>query len=129
MVDRTQYLHLLEQNGDLAVRVIKLLSLEMGASLEDTDQFAFASARERIAGLLLELAERYGEESQGGTRISLELKREELAQMAAMTVETLVRLLQSFQVDQVIRLKGRQITILLPDRLARASRKIPPARR
>ncbi|MDX1411035.1 MAG: Crp/Fnr family transcriptional regulator [Nitrospirales bacterium] len=121
IVDRAQYLSLLKHNGDFAVKIIKLLSHEMGLSLNETDQFAFASARERVAGLLLELVDRYGEPVQNGVRISLQLKREELAQMAAMTVETVVRILNSFQSSQLILIKGRDITVLQPDRLARAA--------
>ena len=126
IVDRSQYLTLLSQNGDFAVRIIKLLSHEMGESLNETDQFAFASARERVAGLLLELVDRYGEPVQDGVRISLQLKREELAQMAAMTVETVVRILNSFQSTQLIHIKGRDITILQADRLARAAHRTIP---
>jgi len=122
VIDRHNYLSLLEQNGELAIKVIKLLSHEMGISLAETDHFAFASARERIAGLLLELADRYGEKTQEGSRIAIQLKREEIAQMAALTVETAVRILRSFQSDQLIRMNGREITILRSDRLARAAR-------
>jgi len=122
VIDRYNYLSLLEQHGELAIKVIKLLSHEMGISLAETDQFAFASARERIAGLLLELADRYGEKTQEGSRIAIQLKREEIAQMAALTVETAVRILRSFQSDQLIRMNGREITILRSDRLARAAR-------
>ncbi|GJL55457.1 MAG: Crp/Fnr family transcriptional regulator [Nitrospirales bacterium] len=124
IIDRTRYLALLEQNGELAVRVIRLLSRKMSASFNDTDQFAFASARERIAGLLLELVERYGEQTQDGTKISLHLKREELAQMAAVSVETAVRILQTLQSTHLIQINGREITVLDPDRLVRAARKI-----
>lgn len=122
MLDRERYLSLLEQNGELAVRLVKLLSHEMSLSFDETDQFAFASARERIASLLLELADRYGEQTAEGLRISLLLKREELAQMAALTVETAVRILSSLQSAQLIRIKGREITILQPERLAQAAR-------
>ena len=125
VVDRAKYLDFLEQNSELAVRVIKLLSHEMGLSLNETDQFAFASGRERIAGLLLELVEKYGEPTPDGSRISLKLKREELAQMAALTVETGVRILQSLQTSKLIRMNGREITILQSDRLARVARKTP----
>lgn len=124
MIDRAPYLKLLEQNGELAVRVLKLLSRKMSRSVDETDQFAFASARERIAGLLLELVERYGEPVQDGTKISLHLKREELAQMAAISVETVVRILQSLQSTHLIHMKGREITILNPDRLLRAASKM-----
>ena len=59
-------------------------------------------------------------------RISLLLKREELAQMAAMTIEKAVRILSSLQSAQLIRIKGREITILQPERLARAARQSSP---
>ena len=121
VVDRAQYLTLLKQNGEFAVKIIKLLSHEMGLSLNETYQFAFASARERIAGLLLELVERYGKQAQDGVRITIQLKREELAQMAATTVETAVRILNSLQSTHLIHIKGRDITVLQPERLARAA--------
>ncbi len=124
VVDRVRYLDLLSRKGDLAVKVIKLLSREMGGVLEEADQLAFASARERMAHLLLELSERYGENTAEGTCIAIKLKREELAQMAAITVETAVRMLHTFQNHELIHMDGRSITILNPERLAKAARRL-----
>ncbi len=115
----------LEKNGELAFKVIQLLSHEGSLSFDETDQFAFSLARERMAPLLLELADRYSETTTQGSRISLHLKREELAQMAAMTVETAVRLLHSLQADQIIKLDGHAITILRPEQLGRAAGQSP----
>jgi len=124
VVDRVRYLDLLARKGDLAVKVIKLLSGEMGGVLEEADQLAFASARERMAHLLLELSERYGEHTSEGTCIAIKLKREELAQMAAITVETAVRILHAFQAHDLIHMEGRNITILNAERLAKAARRL-----
>jgi len=96
----------------------------MGFSLNEADQLAFGSARERMAGLLLELAARYGEENSEGIRIAIQLKREELAQMVAITVETAVRLLQTFQSQQLIKMNGRDILLLDTERLGRAARRL-----
>lgn len=122
VVDRVRYLDLLARKGDLAVNVIKLLSREMGGVLEGADQLAFASARERLAHLLLELADRYGEKTSQGIRVAIKLKREELAQMAAITVETAVRTLHGFQDQDLIHMDGRTITILKPERLIKVAR-------
>ncbi len=122
VIDRDQYLALLSRRGGLAVNVIKLLSRQMRVTLEEVDRVAFLTARERLARLLLELAERYGEPRPNGCTIMLALKREELAQMAAMTLETTVRLLKSFQGSEIVHLKGREITILRPDHLQRIAR-------
>ncbi len=122
VIDRSGYLELLERNGELAVKVIKLLSRHMRGSLDEIDQFAFASCRERLAGLLLDLGGRYGQQTGDGCRITLQLKREELAEMAAMNVETSVRILKTFRTSGLIRLKGREITIVNPERLARIAK-------
>ncbi len=122
VIDRLRFLNLVEQDTRLAFRLLKLMSQERVASLSYEDQLAFSSARERMANLLMDLATRYGEANEEGSRISLQLKREELAQMAAITVETAVRLLQSFQHDQMIQLDGRHITILLPAKLAQVAK-------
>ncbi|RMH07640.1 MAG: Crp/Fnr family transcriptional regulator [Nitrospirae bacterium] len=128
ILDRVRYLSLLERYGHVAVKLLQLLSREMVAAFEEADQLAFASARERLVSLLLELAERYGEPVCDGVRIALQLKREELAQMAVLTVETTVRLLQALQADCLIRLRGREITILKPDRLtAQGVHQLPSA--
>lgn len=122
VIDRDQYLCLLARQGGLAVNVIKLLSRQMRVTLEEVDQLAFLSSRERLARLLLELAKRYGRQTPIGCTIMLSLKREELAQMAAMTLETTVRLLKSFQGSEIVRLTGREITILRPDQLQTIAR-------
>jgi len=124
LVDRLRYLDLLKRNSASAIRILQLLSREIGGSLREADQLAFASARERMARLLLELADRYGEQVSDGVRITIQLKREELAQMAAVTVETAVRLLQTFQSELLIRIKGRDIVLLEMDRLERASHRL-----
>ncbi len=127
VIDRDQYLALLSRRGGLAVNVIKLLSRQMRVTLEEVDQVAFLSARERLARLLLELARRYGEPRPNGCTIMLTLKREELAQMAALTLETTVRLLKSFQGSEIVQLKGREITILRPDQLQTIARSRVPS--
>ena len=94
-------------------------------ALDEMDQVAFASSRERLARLLLELGERYGDRFGDGCRITLRLKREELAEMAAMTVETSVRMLTAFQASGLIRTKGREITLIDVDRLASVAKESP----
>lgn len=127
VIDRVRFLALVEREGALGVKIIQLLSRAMGQSLDETDQLAFGTARERVAALLVDLAARYGEETKEGTQISLQLKREELAQMAAISLETAVRLLQSLHADRIISLQGRDITILQADRLACVAKQAGPS--
>lgn len=117
LLDRPGFLNMLKGNGELAVKLVHVLSKEMSRSTLAADRFAFAPAKERLAGLLLELQERFGEAVPDGTRLALNLKREDLAQMAAVTVETVVRLLHDLQAHGLIAIQGRDITILKSERL------------
>ena len=119
LLDRTRFLTFLKGDGELAVKLVQVLSKEMSHVMNVADRFAFTPARERLARLLLELKERFGEPVSNGTRIDLNLKREDLAQMAAVTVETVVRLLHDFQENQLITMQGREILILKSDRLSK----------
>lgn len=121
-IDRRAYLQLVRHNGELAVCLIQLLSSELGIRMDQRDLFAFRSGRERLAALLLELGARFGKKTGAGTLIGIELKREELADMAGIAVETAIRLLSAFRKDGLIGIDRRSITLLKPERLARIAR-------
>ncbi len=122
LLDRGTFLKFLEEHGELAVKLVQLLSKEMTAVVDAADQFAFTSARDRLAHLLLELSDRFGEPTPQGSRIMLKLKREDLAQMTAVTVETVVRLLHDFQESELISMHGRELTIVNGERLAKIAK-------
>ncbi len=91
LIEREPYLALARRDGELAVKLIRFLSHELGRNMEQVDTLAFKSARQRVAGVLADLGERFGRKTAGGLLIDLKLKREELAEMAGVTVETLIR--------------------------------------
>ncbi len=121
LLDRSSFLSFLKDHGDLAVKLVQMLSKEMTSAVNTADQFAFTPAKERLARLLIQLSDRFGEPLPEGTRIVLKLRREDLAQMAAVTVETVVRLLQDFQANGLISLNGRELTIVQGDRLSKVA--------
>ena len=83
-IDRQAYLELIRRNSELAIRLIQLLSSELGIRMDQRDLFAFRSRRERLATLLLELGDRFGQKAVKGTLIGINLKREELADMEGL---------------------------------------------
>lgn len=121
-IDRQAYLQLVRRNGELAVRLIQLLSSELGIRMDQRDLFAFRSGRERLAALLLDMGTRFGGKTAKGTLINLELKREELADMAGIAAETAIRQLSAFRKAGLISVERRTITLLKPDRLARIAK-------
>jgi CRP-like cAMP-binding protein len=90
--------------------------------MDQLDQFTFQTARERLAGLLLELGDRFGNKGADQIQVGVTLKREEIAEMAGITVETAIRLLSVFRNEEMLTIDGRTITLLKPDRLARIAR-------
>jgi CRP/FNR family transcriptional regulator len=123
LIERTSYLELLRRTPDLAIKLIQLLGHELGVNMDQLDQFTFKTARERLAGLLMDLGERFGKKADSTVSIGLRLKREELAEMAGITVETTIRLLSAFRDEGLIRLDGRTVTLANPERLARIGRR------
>ena len=122
VIDKERYLAVIHRNPQLAIKLIQLLSNEHGVNMDQLDQFTFKAARERLAGLLLELGDRFGKKSADRVQVGLTLKREEIAEMAGITVETAIRLLSVFRNEGLLTIDGRAITLLNPDRLARIAR-------
>jgi len=122
VLDKERYLAIIHRNPHLALKLIQLLSNELGVNMDQLDQFTFKTARERLAGLLLELGDRFGKKSADRVQVGLTLKREEVAEMAGITVETTIRLLSVFRDEGLLTIDGRAITLLKPDRLARIAR-------
>ena len=122
VIDKERYLAVIHRNPQLAIKLIQLLSNEHGVNMDQLDQFTFQAARERLAGLLLELSDRFGKKSADRVQVGLTLKREEIAEMVGITVETAIRLLSVFRNEGLLIIDGRAITLLNPDRLARIAR-------
>ncbi|WP_447972381.1 Crp/Fnr family transcriptional regulator [Nitrospira sp. Kam-Ns4a] len=122
IIDKTAYWTLVRRNSELAVKLIQLLAGELDADLDQLDQFTFKTARQRLASLLLDLAERFGRRVSDQVRIEITLKREELAELAGVTIETAIRLLNAFREEGLITVQGRQITINDAERLGRVAR-------
>ncbi len=122
VIDKARYLAVIHRNPQLAIKLIQLLSNEHGVNMDQLDQFTFKTARERLAGLLLELGDRFGRKSADRVQVGVTLKREEIAEMAGITVETAIRLLSVFRNEGLLTIDGRTITLLKPDRLTRIAR-------
>lgn len=73
----------------------------------------------RLAGKLLELAERHGRPVEGGVRIEATLTQRTLAGMVAASRENVNRALARFAAGGALRVEGSTITILRPEALRR----------
>ncbi|RJP32835.1 MAG: Crp/Fnr family transcriptional regulator [Actinobacteria bacterium] len=96
-ITRTEFFSFLRDNPDLALEIIT----ELGARLREAQNTIRALAMERvewrIARVLLMLSRKAGTVEVDGVSIDLPLTRQDIADMAATTVETTIRVLSNFK--------------------------------
>jgi len=69
-------------------------------------------AEERVAAFLLDLAERCRRRGYSSTQFALRMRREEIGSYLGLKLETVSRLLSRLQQEGVIRIRGRDVTLL-----------------
>ncbi|MCS7239835.1 MAG: Crp/Fnr family transcriptional regulator [Candidatus Bipolaricaulota bacterium] len=111
-IARADFLAFLRKYPDVAIRLIEKLSRELKAFGDKLVEISAYSAKERMARVLLELAQAFGYKTPQGLDIGVELPRGELAEMVGVSTETAVRILSEFKERGIIALPGRRILIL-----------------
>ena len=86
----------------------------------------FTSIRERLVHLLLDLAEQFGEPTDGGIRIRINLSHQELANMIGSTRETVTVVLGELKERKILSVGHRQIVLNHLEELARTVRRRLP---
>lgn len=124
---RERLTELLANRPHIALKLLKTLGKELHIAYQKLMTATFHSARERMADTLLQLGKRHGVPSPTGLLIAIVLTREELAELAGISVETAVRFLTKFKEERLIATNGKEITLLNTDRLARIAHTVPSA--
>ena len=104
--------NLIEQNPSVAMGVTRLIGLRRRVFERRLKSLLFRSNRDRLVALLLELAERYGKLNEGGTLLDIKLSHQELASMIGSTRESVTLSLGELQLDRLITITRRRITII-----------------
>jgi CRP-like cAMP-binding protein len=110
-IPKEAFLSSLMKNTEFFRRITKQLSHELGIMEEKLTNASQKSIRERLAFLLLQLANSYGVDGGQAQEINLVLTREELAGMVGTATESVIRLLSEFKRDGLIELNGKKISI------------------
>jgi CRP/FNR family transcriptional regulator len=115
LIDIVTFKQLIRENGHFASKVIGILSEN---SNQINNRFFCLTQRQsygRLADLLLCLAGRVFKTNQ----FELDLTRKELAELAGMSTENVIRILKKFQDDKLIEMKGKNIQLHDMDALQR----------
>jgi CheY-like chemotaxis protein len=99
--------NLLQENHDLAMEFMQLLSESLTEAKEQLLEMAYGSVRRKTARTILKFAEKLQQDSRG----NLHILRSDLASVAGMATETLIRTLSSFKKEGLIDIEDRNIRI------------------
>ena len=105
-----------------ATELLRALAVRLRQTNEAMADLVFTDVPGRIAKTLLNLGERFGRPDGDGVRVAHDLTQEELAQLVGASRETVNKALADFAARGWIRLDGRAVVLLDPDRLARRAR-------
>lgn len=119
-LNRTVYFECLHQHPPVTMQVISYLGNRLKESQDLAKSLALDPAETRLAALLLRLAEKLGVKEPDGVYIGIQLTRQEIAHMIAVTEETAVRILTRFKEQGVLLAhSGKKIIIADMDSLSK----------
>lgn len=120
-LDKKHILKLIAENPSISLKIIEILSHDMGMAENKLSSYHQKNVRERLAELLLTLKETHGEKiaDVGAVKwkINLKLTREEMATMIGTANETLIRYISEFKEEDLIEQNGKFIIIKNTEKL------------
>lgn len=102
---------LLEQNNELVLKFLEIMSRELGFTNERSISLTQKHVPGRLAESILVLEQMYGVEEDGAT-LSIYMSREDLANFSNMTSANCIRTLSSFVAEKIVAMDGRKIKLL-----------------
>jgi DNA-binding response OmpR family regulator len=107
-VSKSQLSDILERSNHVAVELVNLLSDNLSHVKDQLLQMAYSSVRKKTASTILEFAAILNKNPQDSIKIS----RHDLASVAGIATESLIRTLSGFKRDGLIEIEGRNIRIV-----------------
>jgi DNA-binding response OmpR family regulator len=98
----------LDKNHKVTIELIQLLTDNLSSVKDQLLQMAYSSVNKKTATTILKFAEKLNRKPDEPIKIS----RNDLASVAGIATETLIRTLSSFKRDGLIEIEGRNIKIL-----------------
>src|SRR5215218_2139204 len=102
----------IKSDPEFALRLFSSLSERLRQSDEVIESLLHREVSTRLATLLVNLGERFGEDDRAGVFIDVRLTHQDLANMIASTREAVSKVMSELQRDGVIEIRSRRIAIL-----------------
>jgi DNA-binding response OmpR family regulator len=113
----SQFSKILEENHKVALEFIQLLSDDLSLMKNQLLEMAYSSVNRKTAATILKFAEKINRKPGDSIKIS----RSDLASIAGIATETLIRALTNFKKEGIIKSDGRNIKVLDLEKLKEMS--------
>ena len=120
-IPKEDFISILHRSPAFTQRLLKALSHEFTVLANTISVIAQRTAPERLAIALIVLREKYKDEESGEKDIVLNVSRMDLAGMAGIAQENVIRLLKEFKAEGILESDGRKIRIMDIKRLIKKS--------
>lgn len=115
LIPKEDFYALVYKNSEVSRKFIKMLSDNLEEKEDQLIKLAYNSVRKRVAEALVTLVNRYKKD--GETQFSMNISREDLANLAGTATETTIRTLSDFKEDGLVEVKGGTISVIDYDKL------------
>jgi CRP-like cAMP-binding protein len=119
VVERRHFIPFLTRNPDLTLRLLAVLCDKLRRTSIALEEIALFDLPERLARVLLKLADDYGRPNGGGTRIDLKLSQRDLSNLVAASRESVNKLLRAWRENGSVELEDGFIVLRRPGDLLR----------
>ena len=113
MIDKIELKRIFENNHDLTFELIQLLTSNLLGVKDQLLKMAYGSVRKKTANTIIQFSEKIKTHPLKNIRIS----RNDLASVAGIATESLIRTLSGFKKEGIINIEGRNIEILDAEKL------------
>lgn len=119
VVRKNKFEELLQAEPGLAIKVAKLLGVRMREAEAIVHELVCWQVPGRLALMLLKVSELCGVQTEHGIKIDLRLTHEEMSNMIGTSRQTVTSALNTFKQEESIKLEGRDIYIIDPEKLSK----------
>jgi CRP-like cAMP-binding protein len=107
-----EFVAYLESHPRVSTEVVRMVALRLRQASQRQLEFGASDALGRLCACVMEMAERYGTESDGSVRVTLPLSQTEIAAMTGLSREAVVKGLRALRSLEWIESDGREVTLL-----------------
>jgi len=117
-MDRDALRRWIADRPEITVQLLRVLARRLRRTNNDLADLIFTDVAGRVAKRLLQLAQRFGVQEDGATRVTHGLTVQEIAQLAGAPPETVHKVLDDFTIRGWIRVHGNSVVITDSESLA-----------